>query len=93
VLKVVLASRLLAQVTQREGLGIVAALHDPHDFRCAILLRPYPRTVKLLKKYEIPSLAVGEMESGADRIVMGDMAEVVEAVKTMCARKRGPRAA
>lgn len=89
-LKLVMETRLYIRVTITEGLGIVTAVRKcrPH---CAVLDHSNPEVIDFLRARDIPTLEIGQGPSYADRCVSGPMMDVLEAVKIMCARKRGPK--
>ena len=89
-LRLVMETRLQVLVTIASGLGIVVAIHD-QEFHCAVLTHSDLEVIDFLRAREVPTLEIGKGPSYADRAVSGSMMEILEAVKLMCARKRGPK--
>lgn len=89
-LGLILETRLRVDVTVSSELGAVAAMHGK-DFHCAVLVCPTIEFINILRKREISSLEIGKSPSYADRAVASDIREILEAVRIMCARKRGPK--
>lgn len=89
-LRLVIETRIAAQVTITASLGVVFAVKD-YDFHCAVLINGSKEVIDFLRAREIPTLEIGNAPSFADRTVSGSMAEILEAVKIMCTRKRGPK--
>lgn len=90
-LRLILETRLHVSVTIAYGLGIVSAARVK-KFDCAVLPHGDIETIDFLRAREIPTLEIGKGPSYADRAVSGSMMEVLETVRLMCARKRGPKA-
>lgn len=90
-LKLILETRLLAKVVVAEGVGLVSAVHSQR-FHCAVLINGSKEVIDFLRAREIPTLEIGQGPSLADRCVSGSTMEILEAVRIMCARKRGPKA-
>lgn len=91
-LKLILETRLLAKVVIAEGVGLVSAVHSK-QFSCAVLINGSKEVIDFLRAREIPTLEIGQGPSLADRCISGSMMEILEAVKIMCVRRRGPRKA
>jgi len=83
--------RLHIKVMVAYGLGVVLAAQD-NEFHCAILIHQDMETIDFLRARDIPTLEIRSGPSYADRCVSGPMMDVLEAVKIMSARKRGPKA-
>lgn len=91
-LKLVMDTRLQVNVVVAYGLGIVSAVHD-YYFHCAVLTHSSLEEITFLRAKEIPTLELGHAPSFADRAVSSNcMADVLQVVRLMCARKRGPKA-
>jgi hypothetical protein len=91
-LKLVIETRMACRVTIANGLAIPVAV-NAHDFHCAVLTHSDVEVIDFLRRREVPTLEIGVGPSYADRVVSGSMAEILEAVKIMCVRKRGPKKA
>jgi hypothetical protein len=91
-LRLVIETRMLAKVTIATGIGVAVAVHEK-DFLCAVLIHSDLEVIDFLRAREVPTLEIGRGPSYADRCVSGPMMEVLEAMKIMCARKRGPKKA
>jgi hypothetical protein len=89
-LRLVMETRLQVKVTIASGIGIVLAVYD-QEFHCAVLIHSHLEVIDFLRGKEVPTLEIGKGPSYADRAVSGSMAEILAAVKLMCARKRGPK--
>jgi len=90
-LRMVMEVRLHTKVTIAEGDGAVAAIHN-NDFHCAVVSEASVEFINILRSKKIPSLEIGQSPSYADRVVSGEhMMDVLEAVRIMSIRKRGPR--
>jgi hypothetical protein len=90
-LKLVIETRLDVKITIATSLGVVTAVKS-NDFHCAILVPANVEVIDFLRAREIPTLEIGKSPSYADRIVSGKyMMDVLEAIRTMCARERGPK--
>lgn len=89
-LKLIMELRLHIKVTVAYGLGIVLAAQD-NEFHCAILINQDVETIDFLRARDMPTLELGNGPSYADRCVSGPMMDVLEAIRLMCTRKRGPR--
>ena len=90
-LRLVIETRISARVTIATGLGVVTAVHS-HDFHCAVLMHGDVEVIGFLRRKEIPTLEIGCAPSYADRVVSGEhMMDVLEALRIMCVRKRGPK--
>jgi hypothetical protein len=90
-LKLVIETRLDVKITVATGLGVVTAVKS-NDFHCAILVPGDVEIIDFLRVREIPTLEIGKSPSYADRVVNGKhMMDVLEAIRTMCGRKRGPK--
>lgn len=91
-MKLILETRLLAKVVVAEGIGLVSAVHS-QSFHCAVLINGSKEVIDFLRRREVPTLEIGTGPSYADRCISGSMMEILEAVKIMCVRRRGPRKA
>jgi hypothetical protein len=81
----------LLRVTVASGIGIATAVRAK-DFHCAVLVKGTTEIIDFLRARDIPTLEIGQSPSYADRVVSGEhMMDVLEAVKVMCSRKRGPK--
>jgi|SRR6185437_7129557 len=89
-LRLVMETRMPAKVTIASGIGIVTAV-KAQDFHCAVLTHSDKEVIDFLRRKEVPTLEIGSGVSYADRMVSGSMMEILEAVKIMCTRKRGPK--
>lgn len=90
-MKLIFETRLLAKVVIADGVGLVSAVHS-QSFHCAVLINGSKEVIDFLRAREIPTLEIGN-PSSADRCISGSsMAEILEAVKILCTRKRGPKA-
>ena len=91
-LRIILETRLSVKVTIAYGDEIEKSLSIP--FRCAIFTHNDKWNIDLCREKEIPTLEIGKPPSYADRVVSGgSMMEVLEAVRLMCVKKRGPKVA
>lgn len=90
-MNLILETRLLAKVVIADGVGLVSAVHS-QSFHCAVLINGSKEVIDYLCAREIPTLEIGQESSTADRSVSGSTMEILEAVRIMCARKRGRKA-
>jgi hypothetical protein len=90
-LRLVIETRMDVRVAIAYGIGIPVAV-EAHDFRCAILTHSDKEVIDFLRRREVPTLEIGVGPSYADRFVSGPMMNILEAVKVICMRKRGPKA-
>lgn len=91
-MQMILELRLHVKVHVAYGIGISTAIHEK-EFHCAILTHNDTAAIDFLRARGIPTLGIGKGPSYADRCVDGPVMEVLEAVRLMCARKRGPKVA
>jgi hypothetical protein len=89
-LRLVMETRMPVKVKIAAGLGIVAAVYE-YEFHCAVLTQCDLEVIDFLRRKEIPTLEIGHAPSYADHVVSGPMMDILEAVKIMCVRKRGPK--
>jgi len=89
-LRLVIETRMACRVTIANGLAIPVAV-NAQDFHCAVLTHSDVEVIDFLRRREVPTLEIGVGPSYADRVVSGSMMEVIEAIRLMCVRKRGPR--
>lgn len=90
-LRLVMETRLQVEITVAYGLGIVSATRNK-QFHCAVLTHGNTEVIDFLRARGIPTLEIGKDTSHADRCVIGSMMDILEAVRLMCIRKRGPKA-
>lgn len=89
-LRLVMETRMSVNVKIASGIGIASAVYV-HDFHCAVLIHAEKEVIDFLRRKEIPTLEIGHGPSYADRAVSGSMMDILEAIKIVCLRKRGPK--